>query len=234
MGAALHAVIQARVTANSEVSDEELLARWRAGDHQAANDLLRRHFVGLRSFLLSRVHDEDRVKDLVQATMLAAVEGRDRFRGDAPFRAYLFAIARRKYRREVGQRAEERQRIDPTIETLADVTGRRYSSLLTDKDELRRLFDALRSIPMEAQDLLELHYFQDLTAVELAALEDVETSANTIKSRLRLAREKLGRRLQVLSGMAPDREIDDEQIHAWMLAARAPARRGELRPSDET
>jgi RNA polymerase sigma-70 factor (ECF subfamily) len=222
---ALHAVVQARVTADSGPSDEELLERWRAGDRQAANDLLRRHFVGLRSFLLSRVHDEDRVKDLVQATMLAAVEGRDRFRGDAPFRAYLFAIARRKYRREVGQRAEERQRIDPTIETLADVTGRRYSSLLTDKDELRRLFDALRSIPMEAQDL---------TAVELAALEDVETSANTIKSRLRLAREKLGRRLQQLSGMAPDREIDDEQIHAWMLAARAPARRGELRPSDET
>jgi len=84
---------------------------------------------------------------------------------------------------------------------------------------------------MEAQDLLELHYFQDLTAEDLAALEGIKTT--TAKSRLRLARQKLGRRLQELAGVPPDRELEDEQIHAWMLAARAPARRGELRPSDE-
>jgi RNA polymerase sigma-70 factor (ECF subfamily) len=219
------------VTADPEPSDEQLLERWRAGEKQAANVLLGRHFVGLRSFFLARLHDEDSVKDLVQDTLLAAVEGRDRFRGDAPFLAYLFGIARNKYRKELERRVDQPELLDPEKHSLADVTGRRHSAILTDKDELRRLFDALRSIPMEAQDLLELHYFQDLTAAELAALEG--TNPNTIKSRLRLARQKLGRRYQELAGMAPDRQIDDDQVHAWMGAARDPARRGELRRSDE-
>jgi RNA polymerase sigma-70 factor (ECF subfamily) len=219
------------MTADPEPSDEELVERWRAGDNQAGDVLLRRHFVGLRSFFLSRLHDEDIVKELVQQTLLAAVEGRDKFRGDGPFRAYLFGIARNKYRNELGRRAAQPEQLDPAKHTVADLTGRRHSSILTEKDELRRLFDALRSIPMAAQDLLELHYFQGLGADELAALEG--GNPNTIKSRLRLARQKLGRRCQELAGAPPDREIEDEQIHEWMLAARAPARRGELRPSDE-
>lgn len=220
------------MTTDPKPSDEELLERWRAGDNQAGEVLLRRHFVGLRSFFLARLHDEDTVKDLVQDTLVAAVEKRDHFPASVPVRAYLFGIARNKYRNEVGRRSAERERLDPAKHTLADVTGRRHSSILTDKDELRRLFDALRSIPIKDQDLLELHYFQDLTAEELAAMEDIKTT--TAKSRLRLARVKLGRRLDELAGAPPDRQIDDEQIEKWMREARTSARRGELRPSNET
>lgn len=214
----------------SQPTDTELLEAWRAGDAQAGDMLLRRHFVGLRSFFLSRVNDEDAAKDLVQDTMLTAVKNRDDFRGESTFGAYLFGIARNLAWKRIQQRAVDRRRFDPASDSVADMTGRRHSSVLGEKDEIRRLFDALRNIPWKAQELLELHYFQDLTAEELAALEKI--NPNTMKSRLRLARQKLGRKLQELAGAAPGRELDDEQIHARMMDARASARRGELRPPD--
>jgi RNA polymerase sigma factor (sigma-70 family) len=218
------------VTGSSKPSDQELLERWRAGDKQAGDVLLRRHVVGLRWYFLTRLNDEDTVKDLVQETMLAVVKGRDEYRGDAPFRGYLFGIASKKYCTELRRRCKEREVIDPLTDSLGDITGRRHSSILTDKDELRRLFDALRGIPIRDQDFLELHYFQDLTAAELAVLE--RTNTNTAKSLLRLARQKLGRRYQELTGAPPDREIEDNQIHQWLLAGRSSAR-GESQNSGE-
>jgi len=109
------------VSADPEPSDQQLLERWRAGDKQAGEELLLRYFVSLRSFFLPRLHDEDRVKDLVQDTLLAAVEKRDRLPEGVPFQAYLFGIARNKYRQEVGRRANERQRLDPATESLVSM-----------------------------------------------------------------------------------------------------------------
>jgi RNA polymerase sigma factor (sigma-70 family) len=207
-------------------SDDELLERWRAGDDRAGHRLLERHFVGLRAFLLARVEDEELVKDMVQDTMLVVLKARDQFRGESKFRTYLYGIARNKVREQMRKLAKDRERFDPASESLADLTGRRQSAILSDKDEVRRLFDALRLIPVETAELLELYYFQDLSVAELAELEGAK--ANTIKSRLRLARAKLASVYAELAGAAVERDVDDEAIEALMRLGRGPARRGEL------
>lgn len=219
------------MTSKHEPTDEELLEQWRAGDKQAGEALLRRHFVGLRSFALGRVDDEELAREIVQETMLVIVGDPAQFRAESSFKSYLFGIARNKCREHLRKRSGDRQRFDPSTDSIADVTGRRYSSILTEKDNLRRLFDALRSLPMDVQDLLDLFYFQDLRVREIADLDG--TNANTIKSRLRLARQQLGRCVQESAGQPVDRELSEEQIHEWMLDARAPARRGERRDPQE-
>jgi DNA-directed RNA polymerase specialized sigma24 family protein len=74
--------------------DLELLARWQAGDKQAGTALFRRYFAQTRRFFRNKVGADD-VEDLVQRTFAGLVEGIADFRGDASFRVYLFAVARR-------------------------------------------------------------------------------------------------------------------------------------------
>ena len=73
-------------------SDIDLLDAWRAGDPRAGNELFNRHFDSVCRFFANKAGNE--VDDLIQRTFLACVEGRDRFRGDASFRGYLFGVAR--------------------------------------------------------------------------------------------------------------------------------------------
>src|ERR1041385_8354720 len=72
--------------------DFELLQAWSQGDRAAGSLLFERHFDALHRFFRNKA--QDGVADLVQQTLLACVEGRSRFRGDASFRTYLFQTAR--------------------------------------------------------------------------------------------------------------------------------------------
>ena len=57
-------------------SDFELLAAWRAGDLDAGNALVRRHFLGLYAFVRAKVPEA--ADDLIQRVWEAAVQARDR------------------------------------------------------------------------------------------------------------------------------------------------------------
>ena len=74
--------------------DATLVQRWASGDRIAGQKLLLRHEPELsRFFKAQQPSDAD---DLTQETMLAIIEARDRFRGEASFRTYLLRIARYK------------------------------------------------------------------------------------------------------------------------------------------
>ncbi|MEX1364934.1 MAG: RNA polymerase subunit sigma-70, partial [Nannocystaceae bacterium] len=67
------------------MDDFELLDRWRGGDVVAGNELLKRHFDALYRFFTNKLSDH--ADDLIQATMMACVRGRDSFRKECGFRA---------------------------------------------------------------------------------------------------------------------------------------------------
>ena len=74
--------------------DAALIARWRAGDEQAASRLVERHAEALARFV-GRQGAVDEVDDLVQETFIRAFGALDGFRADSSFRTWLFTIARR-------------------------------------------------------------------------------------------------------------------------------------------
>ena len=77
------------------LSDEILLARWREGEARAGAVLIARHHESLARFFLTKAGTDG--EDLVQATFLGLLGGGlERFRGEASFRTFLFAIARNK------------------------------------------------------------------------------------------------------------------------------------------
>jgi RNA polymerase sigma-70 factor (ECF subfamily) len=211
------------VAADDDPTDLELLQRWRDGDKRAGARLYRRHFAGLYSFLRGRFAQQRDVEDLVQESFLRLTKGIAEFRGESSVKTYLYGIAVNVYREHIRKKLE--QPLEPEILSFAQASGQINTSVFSNKDEIRLLFTALRAIPMSDQDLLELHYFQELSNRELAPI--FHKKANTIKSSLRLARGKLAKKYLELCGAPPDRTIDDLQIMAWLEEARADARRGD-------
>jgi RNA polymerase sigma-70 factor (ECF subfamily) len=180
------------ITSRGVSDDLEQLAAWRAGDAAAGEALFERYFEPLCRFFRAKLGDD--VQDLIQQTMLACLEGREQIRGDS-FRAYLFAIARRRlfdhlraaYRAELASLGSQ---------SLAHL-GTSPSTHVGRNERHALLLAAMAELPLDFQITLELHYWEELSGAEIATV--LEISENTVRSRLARAREQLREELAELS-----------------------------------
>ncbi len=191
-------------------TDLELLELWRGGDREAAGRLFDRHFDCVYRFFASKV-DVAHVDDLVQQTYLGLIESRDRFRGEASVRTFVLAIAKNHLlgHFRANRRAAD---FDPAISSLQDL-GPSPSSLVARRQGDELIAAALRRIPLELQIAVELYYWEQLSAPELAAVLDVPEG--TIRSRLRRALELLRAEVTALAGSSGDREASHKSLDAW-------------------
>lgn len=194
-------------------SDLERLEAWRSGDQAAGRELLERHYEPLARFFRNKVGAD--APDLVQRTMLACIESRDRFRGTASFRTYLFTIARNElcayFRRS-------RHEVDLGEQSIADL-GTSPSAALGGRQEQRLLLEALRRVSIDAQITLELYYWEKLNTREIA--EVLGIPAATVRSRLRLARDAVEAQLAALSLSRKALTSTVEGFERWMRSMQA-------------
>jgi RNA polymerase sigma factor (sigma-70 family) len=180
--------------------DFALLSRWRAGDQRAGSDLIRRHFETLHRFFWSKASGH--VEDLIQQTCVACVEAKDTLCQTSSFRSYLLSVARNKlfdhYRKHY--RAEG---LDFTTASVMDM-GKSPSGMLSQKQDERLLSLALQQVPVDQQIALELTYWENLSAPEIAVVLGIPE--NTVYSRLGRAKEHLRKALEQLSDQPAERE----------------------------
>jgi RNA polymerase sigma factor (sigma-70 family) len=183
--------------------DRDLLARWQAGDQPAGQALFARHFDSVYRFFATKCDGEP--DELVQRTFLACLQSRDRYRGDASFRTFLFAIARHELYQHYRHRERHGRRFDAMETSVAErVTTAR--SRIAREESHRQLLDALCQLPLETQTLLELHYWEDLEIAELAAIFEAPTA--TIRTRLHRARRVLRDRLEATAAAPTVASLD--------------------------
>jgi RNA polymerase sigma factor (sigma-70 family) len=176
-------------------ADETLFSRWKDGDQGAGRILFARYFRALYRFFANKCNEPD---EMAQATFLALVKAKDQFAGRASFRTYVYTIARNELYRHLRGLQRTRQ-FDPELSSIADMATSAGGKLARGEDH-RRLCAALRTLPVEVQTLLELHYWEGLDA---AALADVfESNATAIRKRLHRARIAL-RDAMVAASAAP-------------------------------
>jgi RNA polymerase sigma factor (sigma-70 family) len=173
-------------------SDAELLQRWGQGSAGAGNELVERHFSTLLRFFRNKAGRD--VEDLVQKTLLACVEARARYRGDASFKTFLLSIARNQLFKHFSQR--ERRVVDAALSSVRDMRTSPTGALAKREDQ-RLLLDALQQIPLDFQIILELVFWEGLDIVAIASVLDVPL--NTAYSRLRRAKLALREKLAALA-----------------------------------
>jgi RNA polymerase sigma factor (sigma-70 family) len=193
--------------------DSELLEAWQAGDRRAGHELFTRHFKSIRRFFANKVGGD--AEELVQSTFARCVEGRDRFRNRSSFRTFLFGIARNVLREHFRWRKLEQ--FDPDRHSV-EYSGAGPSTLLAAKQEQRLLLEALRRIPLEHQTLLELYFWEKLSASQIA--EIFEIPENTVRTRIRRGKALLREQLTLL---AKSPEVLDSTLgglDAWAASLR--------------
>ncbi len=178
-------------------TDLELLERWRDGDKDAGGELLARHLNMLRVFFIRRLWDSQ-VEDHIQEVFTRMVEGLERFEGRCSVRTYLIRIAQNRVREVLRDRYRANGPIEVFRESIFEVSGQGFSSMLAGDERAQLLLDAMQHVTMEQQDLLGLYYFHEFKLRELANL--YKLPLGTVKSRMEAARIRLLREFVELLG----------------------------------
>ena len=195
--------------------DATLLDAWAEGDREAAAELTHRHFDGLYGFFRAKLDGE--VDDLVQDALLRALEARKGGTRIDDVRAYVFAVARNL----LHDRLRQRQRsFDATVNSLADV-GPTPSAAVARQEQERLLLEALRTIPVDFQILLELYYWEQMSGSRLASV--FEVPEGTVRTRLQRAKELLTRRITELAGRALSLHDTQTRLEQWAARRVQPA-----------
>jgi RNA polymerase sigma factor (sigma-70 family) len=197
------------------VTDAELLRAWADGHKPAGEQLFERHFEAIARFFRNKLPADTHHEDLIQQTFLGCVEARDRFRGEASFRSFLFAIAHNQLGKH--WRSRSRDRLDFQTISAFDIDPSPSAAVARDQDQ-RKLLLALRRIPLDSQVALELHYWEAMTAAEIGEVLDVPLG--TAKTRLRRAKQLLEAELRTLD-VGPGRlDPTESGLDTWARGVR--------------
>jgi RNA polymerase sigma factor (sigma-70 family) len=202
-------------------ADEELLAAWRAGDKQAGSELFGRHFDSLYRFFAHKVGDDS--EELVQRSFVGALESIERFRGDASVRTWLFAIARNILRQWIWERDRARRREDVLEDSCIAALGVGASTAFDVAREHKQLVVGLQRIPIDSQIVLELFYWEKLTAAEIASV--FECPEGTVRGRISKARQQLRAELDQIVRTKEELDSSMDGLETWaeqMARARVP------------
>jgi RNA polymerase sigma factor (sigma-70 family) len=167
------------------MSDEQaLLEAWRGGDLGAGQALFRRHYVGLVRFFRSKAGEH--AFELTQSTFLACVEGRGTIRSTSSFPAYLYSVARNILYDHYRGKYKSNEVLDLASISCEDLSPG-LAGVHAREQELELLLRAMRSIPINAQIMLELYYWERMTAREIA--EVLAIPEGTVRTRIRDAKQ---------------------------------------------
>ncbi len=200
---------------SAPANDLELLEAWRGGDRHAGEQLFERHFDAVARFFRNKVNSG--IDDLIQRTFLACVEGKDRFRGEASFRTFLFAVAHNVLGKHYRSKRRHGDRIDFGVTSVHDLAPS-PSVVIAKHHEHRVLLQALRRIPLEHQIVLELYYWERQTAAEVAQVLDVPEG--TARTRIRRAKQLLEEQMKRLVADKALLESTLVNLDSWAASLR--------------
>lgn len=207
-------------------TDDELLAAWRSGDRRAGEQLFDQHFRALTRFFRNKVGQGagtagDGMDDLIQQTVLGLLEAKHEFRGEGSFRSFVFGVAYNVLRNHYRRARRDADRLDFGVTSIFDLAagpaGAPHEAMV-DKHEQRLLLEGLRKIPVEHQVLLELYFWEPLTAAEIAAVLGVPEG--TVRTRIRRAKQLLEAELGRLSKDPRLLESTRSNLEDWARSVR--------------
>lgn len=210
----------------SRLPDDELYRRFREGEREAFEVLLRRHRAPLFSFVLRLLGTADHAsaEDLVQEAFLRVIRGGD-WEGRSRFSTWLYAITRnlcvdwmRRQRHRGTESLNSGMEVEESGPSLANTVASPLAGpeRLASNHRLRSALEtALRRLPDEQREVFLLREHAGLSFREIS--EQTGVGENTLKSRMRYALEGMRRTLAEL-GIDGDLAHDDAALPAGVAA----------------
>jgi RNA polymerase sigma-70 factor (ECF subfamily) len=177
----------------SAAEDQAAVDKVLAGDTSAFEGLVRRWQGPLVNLAYRFCRDRGRAEEMAQEALLRAYRSLDRWRGEAAFSTWLFALATNLY-------CSELRRIPMRTVPLDDVAEprdpRAVDGGLEEEDQDRAVRRAVFALPPKYRETLLLFYFHDMDVPSTA--RSLALPEGTVKARLSRGREMLRSKLSQL------------------------------------
>lgn len=198
---------------DGSLSDEQLLAAYRAGDVAAFETLLGRHEKPIWTYIRRFVRHDEAAEDLLQEVFLRVVrDAQDAnaaaWKGHAKVSTWLYTIARNlcvdRARRESIRAAAsmdaggDGEDVPVSLHERIAAPDRAPEAAVADKQAAARIDRAIAALPDDQREVFLMREVMELPFAEIAVV--VGASEPTVKSRMRYALEKLRAALADLAG----------------------------------
>ncbi|MEM7350107.1 MAG: sigma-70 family RNA polymerase sigma factor [Acidobacteriota bacterium] len=153
-------------------ADQTLVRRILAGDEDAFRGFFDQHVRGLYRFVLPRVdRDAETTQEIVQSTLVKAVQSLESFRGEGTLSSWLYSICRFEisahYRRKM--RLPRQEPYDPVAAESLASDADEPEIALGRKEVGQRVHEILDRLPRHYGDALEWKYLEGLSVKQIAA-----------------------------------------------------------------
>lgn len=181
--------------------DKALVARFKAGDESAFEEMVSRYWDRIYAMVLKLLRNAQDAEEVTQDAFIRAHRGLEKFRGDSSFSTWLYQIAtnlaRNRYWYWWRRKRDKSVSFDQPIgadssTTLAEVFPADVESPedITVTNEFKdRVSEAMGLLNAKHREALILRNVKNLSYEEIA--DQLQISIGTVKSRIARARESL-------------------------------------------
>lgn len=159
-------------------TDEELMAAYVAGNAQAFRELFERLAPGLERYLLRDLSEREEARDLVQQAFLQLHRARLDFDPQKRLKPWLYTIALNLKREHFRRRKRRPERPDTEAADREPVAPRGQEQT----DARRSVTWALARLPADQREVIELHWFGELSFPELAESLGIGVAAAKVRA----------------------------------------------------
>ena len=174
----------------------ELLDRVAKQQDKAAFALLFEHFgPRVKGFMMRKGADSELAEDLAQDTMITVWRKAHMYSGDkGSVSTWIFTIARNRRidwaRKLKGIQFSDISELDqPSEDRSAD-------EIVLGNQEAKSVSDAVERLPSDQKQVISMAFMEDMTQQEIS--QRLDLPLGTVKSRMRLAYQKLSKSLEAL------------------------------------
>lgn len=168
--------------------DRRLMVRVQGGDESAMGAIMERWERPVKSLIARIVLNTSEAEELAQETFVRLWQQRDKFRKEAVFRPWIFAIAI-----NLGRNRLRWWRTRPSVElqewTSTAGEGGEGRVALERAERSAAVCEAIAALPLEMREAIVLFEYERLSHSEIAAA--VGATPKAIETRIYRAREKL-------------------------------------------
>lgn len=175
--------------------DFRLVNAFKAGDHQAFEDLVRRYQRQVANIIYLTLGKREEVQDIAQEVFIRVYRSIDKFEFDASFFSWIYRITVNLCIDELRRKKIKRAlSLDFLTEGALEKEKKSKEQILASdgvlNDEKREIvLGALQRISQEHRQVIILREYEELTYAEIAAYLGISIQA--VKSRIFRAREEL-------------------------------------------